>query len=320
MNKKILSLSIIVIVLGLVVFILFLMPKNGVVVFNSDPEFLPFDVKIASSDAVLEPVATCNNVECSIEVPVGSVDLYIEKEGYYAQNEFFDLKKGDEKYITVALEAMTGVAIDATAVDSAMFENCYGDSVACGQDLYLSEDADTGYIALWEGDTRRATFTKGMTDATIFMGGLTDSAIVYDKNSGDAYLVNFVTDSREFAFNIDPQSDLKGVQALDDGAYLLQIGESVFWQNYAEGREIVSGVDLTKFAYKDGYTYFVADSANIVDYISDISADGICVFKATPGNYEVVLNDIDFPLEGTVLGQDESGVYGKSGEEIWAVL
>ncbi|EKD47944.1 MAG: hypothetical protein ACD_65C00205G0001 [uncultured bacterium] len=174
-------------------------------------------------------------------------------------------------------------------------------------------------MALWEGETRRATFTQGMTNAKIFTGGAENGVIVYDEDSGDAYFVDFVIDSRELAFNIDKNFDLTELKVFGGNEYLLKIGDSIFWQNYAEEIEVANGLDLEKFTYKDDYVYFMADSGSVADFIGNISASGVCVFKFTPGSYEAVLNDIEFSFEDAVLGSDESGVYGKSGGEVWRV-
>jgi hypothetical protein len=169
-------------------------------------------------------------------------------------------------------------------------------------------------MALWQGDIRRATFTKGMEESLVFVNG--DTAIVYDTAEGDAYLVDFEADSRDFAFKV---ADLVGLSFLNNGEYLAQTSGGIFWVKSDKNEPLYFGRDLNSVAYGiDGKIYFIGEATDTAGEL--VAAEGVFVGSYDGINYYVVTDGLEIDPESAVMGSDEDGVYVKDGEKEYEIL
>jgi len=216
---------------------------NGEIVFTSDEEFLSYEI-VGLSDSGVESWS-CGEIECRLKLKAGRWDIFISKEGYYNQEESLLLEKGAVIEIEVELKVEPGVRT-ASRVDIDLEMPDYGES----SDFSWQEDEETGYMGLWEGQTRRATFMSGFIDGKVFAGE--NSALAWDSLSGEAYLIDFREDSREFLFEIE---NLEEVMFAGEKLFLKAGGLVYFWDE--ELAVLPGATDLKKVTYFDGGIYFL---------------------------------------------------------------
>lgn len=281
---------VVVIGLGAAVFWVFLRGASGEIVLLAEEEVLPYEVTAVTSDGV--EGFSCDSVECSYEFPVGGVDLFLEKEDHYVVEGSVELAQGEIIEILVEFEAIAGV-FDASDVE--VVADCYGDTVECEEeDLYFfEEDLETSYMTLWEGITRRATFVKGFEEGLIFVGG--NGAVAWDSESGEAYFVDFLADSREFLFEVP---ELEGVM-FAEGDYIVDLGSGLSWGRDGELIALSYVTDLEKVSYLDGEVYFLMlDEDGGVDFV-----------KYDGEEYLMVLDGVEVEFEGAILLNDGESIY-----------
>lgn len=244
----------------------------------------------------------CGKSRCSYDVEAGLVDVFIEKAGYYVETFSVELEGGEVYEHAFAFEIVPGLASEfeaAVAIDEEVFEGCYGVAEECGlDDYYLAADEETGYMTLFYGDYRKATFTKGMADGVVFVEPDESGALVYD---GAAYYVDFGTDSRELLFEADGMSQVK----FGDGGYLIEAKDVVYW--YHGELEVLEGLEFSGVTIFDEKIYYVGYE------------DDVAVIGSYDGNSYYVISEIDVPVEGALVANDDEGVYVKSGEEMFLV-
>jgi len=314
MNKKKIILSLIVLVLLIVLAIPFCKAPKGNLVFRADEEFLPYTVKFPGQVTIEMP---CSEAECAGEFETGSYTFYIEKSGYYAQEGFADVLNGETSYFDVSLETVPALAESSADIDESIFEKCYGGVEACdlGSGFLMAADNETGYMTLWQGDTRMATFTKGMEENLVFINSDSSKAIAYDVIAGDAYLVDFEKDSRSFLFSVD---GVQGLMFLNDNEYLVQSSGGIFWLRDGEKLgPLHFGNGLGSVAYVGGgKIYFIGDGEVMKDFVT---ADGVFVGSYDGINYYVILDGLDINPDSAVIGSSDGSVYVKDGDDMWEV-
>jgi len=307
MNKKLLLMILLVVGLGAITVFLFTQRVYGEVVFRSDS--YPYEIQIVSSSGV--QAYDCESSECLFELTMGDYEAYMEKEGYYSVSTSFSLEKGDKLDVDFSFEVIPALVeseLETATVDEAIFDVCYGDSEDCEiDDLYFVEaDESTGYMTLWEGEVRRATFTSGMEESKVFVGG--NGALVWDAGSGDAYFVDFLEDSREYLFTV---AELEGVMFLDDGGYIVDAGDLYWWQG-----EALAGLPfnwgLLQITYNDGRIYFLAEGSELGD-----EASGVVVGSYDGEEIYVIVEELEVVVEDSMMASDEDGVYVMSEGEVW---
>ncbi len=310
MKKKLILMALCVIVLGVGFFYLAFKGVYGEAVLHST--VFPYQVQFVSDTEAVS--YECDAAECSYALGIGDYELFIDKQGYYVVQDSFSLEKDDVYEFVVELEVIPDLVeseLTVSEVDEALFDMCYRDAAVCDlDDLFsLVEDSDTGYVTLWEGEVRRATFTKGMRDGMVFVRPDLNGALVYDAESFDAYFVNFLEDTRTYLFTLE---DLNEVMFAEDG-YVVDVGTLYWWRD----DELISlpfNWGLSQLTYMGDRLYFLAEASELGD---DVSAEGVVVGSYDGSSVYVIVDGLDIEIENSVMASDGESVYVKSGDEVF---
>ncbi len=301
MNKRILAFLGLVAALFGAVFLLFFRTVYAEVIFAS--EDAPYSITLLGDDLVYEFV--CEKTACTEKVEIGFYDLVATKEGeYYDSEQSFDVSKGVNPVVHIDFEVIPHLAdSEKTEIPNEIFDFCYWDTDECGSILEIETDPETGYRILWEGDIRRATFTKGLDEFSVFDGGL--QAVVYDEETSGVYIVKFLADSREFLFDLE---GLSGVNFLWTGELLVEAGDIYLWNGESLTKMPFNyGLDQVAYSFVDDKFYFVEDGASF-------DKEGTVIGSYENGQVYVIVEGIEFEPNDVRLAANENGIYVETDE------
>jgi len=311
MKKKLILLALLVLALGIGFFYLVSKGVYGDVVLHS--KIFPYQVQFVSESAVES--YECAAAECTYTLKIGDYDFFSDKEGYYAVQDSFSLDRNETYEISIELDVIPDLVeseLTASDINQSLFDTCYDDNIACGlDDLFsMEKDSDTGYMALWEGEVRRATFTKGMEDSLIFVQPDSNGAVLYDLGSFDAYAVDFLENTRTYLFTLENLNKVMFV----DGGYIVDAGD-LYWLRDGELTMLPFNWGLDQVTYKDGRIYFLADASELGD--SGASVQGTVIGSYDGNSVYIIADGLEVDIEGSIMASDDDSVYVQNGDKIF---